>query len=331
MTAFSRRQACLALAASLAALASPAAFASDASAFPSKPVTIMTAFAPGSGPDAVLRLVADKLSRDWSQRVLVENRPGGGGFIAIEAARRAAPDGYTLLQLDSEHLGALPHLYKSRNFVTLDHFDPVAILFRTPFFIAVPTDSELKTVGDLVAKARANPGKLSYGSWAVGSPGHLGGEQLQSLTGVKMEHVPYREVSQLYTNLSTGDLDWAYGTLPSTQSVYQTGKIRYIAIAAPERHPQQPDVPTVAEAGGPQGVYVNSFVSLVAPKGVPADIAARINASVAKAVADPEIQARYKTFAFETLNWSPEDIRKQAQVKYDQYGELVTKAGISLE
>jgi len=328
---FTRRQVCSALAASLAAFASPASFAADASAFPSKPVTIMTAFAPGSGPDAVLRLVADKLSRDWGQRVLVENRPGGGGFIAIEAARRAAPDGYTLLQLDSEHLAALPHLYKSRNFVTLEHFDPVAILFRTPFFIAVPTDSPIKTVADLVDKARANPGKMSYGSWAVGSPGHLGGEQIQALTGVKMEHVPYREVSQLYTNLSTGDLDWAYGTLPSTQSVYQTGKIRYIAIAARERHPQQPDVPTVAEAGGPNDVYVNSFVSLVAPKGLPADIAARINASVAKAVADPDIQARYKTFAFETLNWSPEDIRTQAQVKYDQYGELVTKAGISLE
>ncbi len=324
-----RRQVCLGLATGLAVLAAPTAFAAEA--FPTKPVTVVTAFAPGSGPDAVLRLVADKLSRDWGQRVLVENRPGGGGFIAIEAVRRAAPDGYTLLQLDSEHLAALPHLYKSRNFTTLDHFDPVAILFRTPFFIAVPTNSELRSVGDLVAKAKANPGKLSYGSWGVGSPGHLGGEQIQALTGAPMEHVPYREVSQLYTDLSTGVLDWAYGTLPSTQSVYQTGKIRYLAIGAPQRHAKMPDVPTISEAGGPPDIAVNSFVSLVAPKGLPADVAARINASVAKAVADPDIQARYDTFAFETLNWSPQDIRKQAQVKYDQYGELVQKAGISLD
>src|SRR5205085_5337964 len=118
-----------------AATAFAATLAQAAEPFPAKPVTLVTAFAPGSGPDAVLRLVSDKLGRLWNQRVLVDNKPGGGGFIAIEQARRAAPDGYTLLQLDSAHIAALPHLYKSRNFVTLQHFDPVASLFRTPFFV----------------------------------------------------------------------------------------------------------------------------------------------------------------------------------------------------
>ena len=134
--------------------------------FPSKPVTLVTPFAAGSGPDAVLRLVSDKLSRLWNQRVLVDNKPGGGGFIAIEQARRAAPDGYTLLQLDSEHIAALPHLYKSRNFVTLQHFDPVASLFRTPFFVAVGADSKYKTMADLIADAKAIPGRSATGRGA---------------------------------------------------------------------------------------------------------------------------------------------------------------------
>ena len=152
--------------------------AQTAGAFPEKPVNIVTAFAAGSGPDAVLRQVADKLSKLWNQPVMITNKPGGGGFIAIDAVQRAPADGYTLLQLDSEHLAALPHLYKSKNFVTLNTFDPVAILFRTPFLVAVATDSKLNSIKDLVAAAKAEPNKVSYGSWGIGSPGHLGGEEL---------------------------------------------------------------------------------------------------------------------------------------------------------
>ena len=320
------------IAAGAAALLSlPVAAQAPAADFPSKPVTIVTPFAAGSGPDAVLRLVSDKLGRLWNQRVLVDNKPGGGGFIAIEQARRAAPDGYTLLQLDSEHIAALPHLYKSRNFVTLQHFDPVASLFRTPFFVAVPTDSKWKTMGDLVAAAKAQPGQISYGSWGVGSPGHLGAQQLESLTGTHMQHVPYREVSQLFANVGSGEVAWSFASLPSSQGIYKAGKLRYIAIAAPRRIPQMPDVPTMAESGGPAGLEVNSFVSLLTPKGVPAAIRARINADVAKVIADPEIRARFDTFAFEPLAWSPEEIERNAEIKSKIYGELVRRGNISLE
>jgi tripartite-type tricarboxylate transporter receptor subunit TctC len=314
-----------------ALLTTPVAAQAPAADFPSKPVTIVTPFAAGSGPDAVLRLISDKLGRLWNQRVLVDNKPGGGGFIAIEQARRAAPDGYTLLQLDSEHIAALPHLYKSRNFVTLQHFDPVASLFRTPFFVAVPTDSKWKTMGDLVAAAKAQPGQISYGSWGVGSPGHLGAQQLESLTGTHMQHVPYREVSQLFANVGSGEVAWSFASLPSSQGIYKAGKLRYIAIAAPQRIPQMPDVPTMAESGGPAGLEVNSFVSLLTPKGVPAAIRARINADVAKVIADPEIRARFDTFAFEPLAWSPEEIERNAEAKSKIYGELVRRGNISLE
>lgn len=316
-----------------AVLASASAQAQTAAAadFPSKPVTLVTPFAAGSGPDAVLRLVSDKLSRLWNQRVVIDNKPGGGGFIAIEQARRAAPDGYTLLQLDSEHIAALPHLYKSRNFVTLQHFDPVASLFRTPFFVAVGTDSKYRTMTDLIADAKAHPGQVSYGSWGVGSPGHLGGQQLDALTGTRMQHVPYREVSQLFANVGTGEVPWSFASIPSSQGIYKAGKLRYIAVAAARRVPQMPDVPTMAEAGGPPSLEVNSFVSLLAPKGVPAAVKAKINADVAKVIADPEIRARFDTFAFEPLAWSPEEIERNAEAKSKVYGELVRIGNISLE
>ena len=299
--------------------------------FPSKPITLYTAFAVGSGPDAVLRLVANKLSQQWKQTVTVDNRPGGGGFIAIEAARRGNADGYTLLQLDSEHLTALPYLYKQRQFDTLKTFDPVAPLFRTPFMVAVSAQSPWKSMGDLIAAAKAKPDSVSYGSWGVGSPGHLGGEWLEMLTGAKMTHVPYKAVSQLYTSVANGDVAWSFGSIPSSQGVYKAGKIKYLAVAAPKRIPQLPDVPTVAEAGGPAGLDVNSFVVLVTPKGVAADVRQKIHAGVQQVLADPEVRERFNTFAFEPLNWSHADILKQAEIKSRQYQQLIQKANISLD
>jgi tripartite-type tricarboxylate transporter receptor subunit TctC len=312
-------------------LSLPGVASSQVADFPSKPVTIVTPFAAGSGPDAVLRLVSDKLGKTWNQRIAVDNKPGGGGFIAIEAARRAAPDGYTLLQLDSEHLAALPHLYKARNFRTLEAFDMVGTLFRTPFMVAVATDSPWKSMADLVAAAKAGPGKVTFGSWGVGSPGHLGGALIESLTGTSMQHVPYREVSQLYTSVASGDVSWAYASIPSSQGAYRAGKIRYLAIAAPRRIPQLPDVPTVAEGGGPQGVDVNSFVVLVAPKGTPAALRQKINADVAKAVAEADIRERFNTFAFEPLAWSPDEIARNAEAKSRTYEELIKRANITLD
>jgi len=299
--------------------------------FPTKPVNIVTPFAAGSGPDAVLRMVGDKLGRLWNQRVTIDNKPGGGGFIAIDQARRAAPDGYTLLQLDSEHIAALPHLYKSRNFVTLQAFDPVAPLFRTPFFVAVGSDSKWKNMADLIADAKARPGQIVYGSWGVGSPGHLGGQQLDALAGIQMNHAPFREVSQLFTNVATGEVPWSFASIPSSQGIYKTGKLRYIAVAAPRRVPQMPDVPTMAESGGPAALEVNSFVSLLAPKGVSDEVKKKINADVAKVIADPEIKARFDTFAFEALTWSPEEIARQSEIKSKVYGDLVKRGNISLE
>jgi len=311
-------------------LISPAVFAQGAD-FPSRPVVVTTPFAVGSGPDVVLRVVADKLSKAWNQRLIVENKPGGGGFIAIDTVRRATADGYTLLQLDSEHLAALPHLYKQRKFETLQTFEPAASLFRTPFLVAVPTDSKWKSMPDLVAAAKAEGGNLTYGSWGVGSPGHLGGELLQDKTGIKMQHIPYRETSQLYMNVGTGDVSWSFASIPSSQATFKSGKIRYLAVAAPNRIPQMPDVPTIEEAGGPPGIDVNSFVVLVAPKGIPAAVREKIGNDVAKVLADPDTKARFEAFAFEVIDWKADEIRRRAEEKSTVYKKLIDSANISLD
>lgn len=319
-------------AAALLALGGPALAQNDAVAgYPSHPVTVITAFAVGSGPDAVLRIVGEKLAARWKQSVTVDNRPGGGGFVAIEAARRAKPDGYTLLQLDSEHVSALPYLYKKRNFVPLDHFDPVAPLFLTPFFVAVPTNSPWKNMGDLIKAAKAEPGKVSYGSWGVGSPGHLGGEWLDYLTGTRMTHVPYREVSQLFTSVANGDPAWSFASLPSSQGIYKSGKIRYIAVAAPKRIAQMPDVPTVAEAGGPAELDVNSFVSLLAPKGMNPALRNKIHGDVVSVLQDPQVREKFATFAFQPMSWSAAEMQQFARTKSEQYKLLIQKANISLD
>jgi tripartite-type tricarboxylate transporter receptor subunit TctC len=319
-----KRRALLAATLAVSCLAGTAP--AQAAGFPEKPVTLYTAFSIGSGPDVVLRILSQELSKMWKQPVIVENRPGGGGFIALEAVGKQPADGYSLLQLDSEHISALPHLYKSRNYVPLNKFDLVAPLFYTPFMIAVGENSPWRTVGDLI-----KPDGVTYGSWFVGSPGHLGGEWLGSLTDTKMLHIPYKEVSQLYTAVANGEVDWAFGTIPSTRPVYDSGKLRYLAIAAPQRHSLFPDVPTVAEAGGPAELDVNSIVSLLAPKGIPADIRDKIHTDITKVLFDPEVRKRFDTFAFEPLDWSLSELRKRLDQKSETYQALIQRAKISLD
>ena len=172
---------------------------------------------------------------------------------------------------------------------------------------------------------------MSYGSWGVGSPGHLGGTLLEMQTGIDMQHIPYREVSQLFMSVGAGDVNWSLGTLPSSSGAYKAGKLRYIAVASNKRLPQVPEVPTAAEAGGPKDFDVNAFVVLVSPKGLPPAVRAKINADVAKVLTDAEVKTRFDTFAFEPIAWSPEEIGRNAEAKSKVYEQLVKKANISLE
>jgi len=304
---------------------------SSAQQYPAKPVRILTPFPGGSGPDAVLRVVGEKLTKLWGQQVVVENRPGANGFIAIEAAKKAPPDGYTLVQMDDTHLALQPHLYKKIPYDINKDFDPVATLFRTYFFVVVPARSGWKDMKDLVAAAKAKNGDLTYGSWFVGSPGHVGAAMLEAATGTKMTHVPFKEMSQLYTGVANDDVAWAFGSAASSGAMYRASKVRYIAVAAPKRVAGFESVPTVAEAGGPAGFELKAWVALFAPHGTPPAIVAKMNADVAKVLAEPDVKERFAGFGFEPYAITPGEMTASMAADSTRYGDIVKRANIAVE
>ena len=311
----------------VAALAQPAA----AQQFPTKPVRVITPFPAGSGPDSVLRLVGDKLAKGWGHQVIVENRPGANGFIAIEAAKKAAPDGYTLVQMDDAHMAVQPNLYKKLPYDIAKDFDPVATLFRTYFFVVTPAESSWKSMADLLAAAKAKRGELTYGSWFIGSPGHLGAALLEGATGTEMTHVPFKEMTQLYAAVGNNDVAWAFGSAASAGPMYRAKKVKFIAVAAPRRIAGFPDVPTVAEAGGPANFEVKAWVALLAPRGTPTAVIARTNEGVAKALAEPDVRERLAGFGFEPFSSTPGEITKQIDSDSRRYAEVIKRAKISLD
>lgn len=307
------------------------ASSSSAQQFPTKPVRIVTPFGAGSGPDAVLRVVGEKLTRHWGQQVVVENRPGGNGFIAIEAAKKAPPDGHTLVQMDDTHMSLQPHLYKKMPYDIRTDFEPVATLFRTYFFVVVPSNSKWQNMKDLIDAARAKPGELTYGSWFIGSPGHVGAAMLEAATGTQMSHVPYKESSQLYTAVGNNEVSWAFGSAASSGAMYRAGKVRYLAIATGQRLAGYPDIPTVVEAAGPADLEVRAWVALFAPHGTPANIIAKVNQDIQKVITEPDVRERFTTFGFVPYAAPPSEITKERENDFQRYGEIVKRAKISIE
>ena len=197
--------------------------------FPTKVVKITAPFAAGAGPAIFTRIIADKLSKAWSQPVIVEAKPGASGFIAIEAVKNAAPDGHELLVVSNAHMAINPALYKTLPYDPRKDFVPVAMFYRTPFFLTVSTAGPYQSVPALIAAAKANPGTVSYGSSYVGSPSHLGSAEFEFLTGTKMIHVPYKDQSQMYVAIAGGDVGWAFSTLGSALPLMQSGRLTLIA------------------------------------------------------------------------------------------------------
>ena len=319
----------------LASLAAAALLAlapgAQAQPFPSKPVRIVTPFPPGSGPDSVLRIVGEKLGKAWNQPVIIENRPGANGFIAIEAAKKAPADGYTLVQMDDTHMSLQPHLYRNIPYDPARDFVPVATLFRTYFFVAVPANSSWKNVTDLVNAAKEKPGAITYGSWFVGSPGHLGGAQLEAATGTQMVHVPFKDMGQLYGSVGNNDVNWAFGTAASAGPMVKAGKVRFIAVAAPKRVAGYESIPTVAEAGGPPNFEIRAWVALFAPAGTPAAVAAAIQQDVARVLGDREVGERFAAVGFEPYSISPSEMKTLMEADLRRYGDVVKRAKISIE
>nr|WP_329720787.1 tripartite tricarboxylate transporter substrate binding protein [Ideonella sp.] len=327
MTTMNRRAA-VALAAAATLIAAVPAQAED---WPAKPVRIITPFPAGAGPEAVVRVLAEKLQKKWGKPVIVENKPGANGFLAIDAFKRGATDGTDLLQLDNVHLVAYPSLFKKLPYDPVKDFEPITPLFRTYFFVGVPTTSKYKTVGDIVADAKARPGVLNYGSWSIGNPVHLGSALLESMTSTEMQHIVYKETSMLYTGVANGELNFSLGTLATAGPLQRSGKIKFIAVTAPRRHPTFPDVPTVAESGGPAGYEVTGWTTIAAPRGLPKAVADKIQKDIEAALAEPDIKDRYATFGYETFPVTREQFNAFIASESTKYADVIKRAKVALD
>ncbi|MEP7083814.1 MAG: tripartite tricarboxylate transporter substrate binding protein [Betaproteobacteria bacterium] len=312
-------------------LAMAAVSAPLAQSFPSKPVKIYAPYSAGAAPAVFTRAIAEKLSKAWSQPVIVDARPGASGFIAIEAAKNAAPDGHELLVVSNAHVAINPSLYKKLPYDPQRDFVPVAMFYHTPFFLVVAAAGPYPNVSALIAAAKANPGAVSYGSSYVGSPSHLGSAEFEFLTGTKMIHAPYKDQSQMYVGVAAGDVGWAFTTLGSALPLLQAGRLKLIAIAASQRARSQPDVPTLAEAGGPPGMVVGSWLAIVAPRGTPPEVVRKINAEVNKALADPDVVRQLQNFGFEGAPESPEQLAEEFRADAKKFADLVRRTGATAD
>jgi tripartite-type tricarboxylate transporter receptor subunit TctC len=250
--------------------------------FPDHRIRLIVPFAPGGGVDIIARLLADFMSKDLGQPVIVENKPGAGTIVGTQEVARSAPDGYTLM-LGSPPFTINPSLYASLPFDTFKSFAPVALIARYFDIVVINPNLPFKSIQELIAYAKANPNKLNFGSSGIGTSIHLSGELFKSMAHIEMTHVPYKGTAPAVNDLLAGQVQIMFSTIPSVAGFVKGGQLRAIAITSDHRSPAFPDVPTVAEAGVP-GFVVEGWYGLIAPAGTPADALNVLNASVARAI-----------------------------------------------
>jgi tripartite-type tricarboxylate transporter receptor subunit TctC len=305
--------------------ASPQGFA------PTRVVKIISPLPSGLGPDVVARLLAERLTHVWGQQVIVEPRPGANGFIALGAVKRTKPDGYELGFVSNAHLAINPNLFKNVPYDSEKDFTLLSMVYRTPFFLVVSTTGPHHTMPELIAHAKANPGKLTYSSPYIGSPPHLGGALFAFMIGTQMLHIPYKEGQQVYTSVANGDVDLALGSSGSIIPLVKAGKIKPLAIAAKSRAAGYPDVPTVEEAGGPAGYTVDSWGAMIAPQGMPADLAHALAADIVAALAFPETAEGMRRIGFEPTPSTQAQLADNLHADLQRFADLIKRAGITAE
>jgi tripartite-type tricarboxylate transporter receptor subunit TctC len=277
---------CAAIAVACAALAAPPALAQP---WPTKPIRILVGFAPGGGTDIVARALAPKMAETLGQPVVVENRAGASGTIAADAVARSAPDGYTLLMGHSNSNAIAPFVLTNVAYDPATDFSAITYIGYVPNVLVLNPGVPAKSVAELIALARANPGTYTYASSGVGSTQHLAGALFAKLTDTKLNHIPYKGSGQAIADLLGGQVNMNFDTMPPVLEQVKGGKLRALAISTPQRLPQLPDVPTFTEVGI-RGFDVTNWYSVMGPKGMPPEIVAKVNDAVKKAMADPAIR-----------------------------------------
>ena len=313
----------LALAAVFCMLAIPVL----ADSYPSHPIRLVHGFAPGGAADTLSRIVAEGLSRNLGQPVVVEAKPGAGGNIAADAVAKAAPDGYTLGLVTGGHAISAA-LYKTLNYQPVDSFEMISTIVYYALVIAVRNDSPAKSLGDLIAMAKAKPGSLSFGSVGFGSTHHFTGELLNSMAGIEITHVPYRGDSQTITALLGGEVPMIVGTGVLLAPQIESGAVRGLAVTSATRMSFLPNVPTVDEAGV-KGFDVRTWAGLLAPKATAPAIVAKVNAALQDSLKDAATRSRVETAVGGDVRGStPQQMKALVESEIAKWSTVVDKARI---
>jgi tripartite-type tricarboxylate transporter receptor subunit TctC len=309
--------------------ASTAAPASGwAQAYPTRPITIMVFVPPGGGPDIVVRLIGQPLSQRLGQPVIIENRPGGGGNLALQAVVRAPADGHTLLLIATPHAVNVT-LYEKQGINVIQDIVPAASIDNDPFVMVVNPSFPAKTVAEFIAYAKANPGKINMGSSGSGNLSHLAGELFKMMTGTNMVHVPYRGMPAALTALMTGDVHVAFDALPSSIAHIRAGRERALAVTTATRVAALPDVPSLSDSV--PGYVVTGWLGIGAPKGTPAEIIERLNKETNAVLADSQTLARLENIGSEARSASPAEFQRFIAAETEKWGKVVKFAGLKVD
>ena len=321
----------IALAAMLAALATStlSGLAAQAQSYPNRSVRMILPFGAGGSVDVLSRMLGEQLSKRWGQTVVFDNRPGAGGNLAAELAAKSAPDGYTLFVIAAAFT-VNATLYKNLPFDPRKDFAPVAMIGATQNVLSVNVSLPAKSVAELTALAKAQPGAINYSSTGLGTSGHMTMELYKTLANVNLTHVPYRNFGQAMTELMGGFVKVATPSIPGSLGHFRAGRLRPLAVTGAKRSPALPDIPTMAEAGV-KGYDATTWYAVLAPAGVPAEIIAKINGDIAQALKDPALHAQISKRGIEPEVMTPEALRTFMDSEIEKWAKVIKAADIKVE
>ena len=299
-------------------------------AWPAKPIRLIVPFPPSGGTDILSREVAAAITAATKWTFVIDNRPGAGGNIGLEAAAKAAPDGYSIAMGQTANLAVNPSLYSRPPFDPLRDFAPIALVSAQPLILVVASQSPYKTLKDFVAGAKAKPGALNMGSPGNGTVGHIGGELFQRLAGLRCTHVPYKGAGPAVTDLMGGSIDFYFGNSQSVATLVNAGRLRAIAVTSGKRMAVFPAVPTVAESGY-AGFEVSTWSGLVAPAGTPASIVERLNAEVGRALQRKDLLDKLAADGSEPMGGTPQRFAEYIKSEHARWGAVIREAGIHID
>jgi len=298
----------------------------SAQPYPSKPIQMIVPVQAGSGADAILRIVANKMSDNLKQQIVLDNQPGAAGLIAMERAARAPTDGYTIAGVNDGSLVMTPHLYKKVNYDPLNSFEPISLIAQINW-VLIANPSMPKTIKDFIALAKARPGDIDYASGGNGSPQHIAMEVFAARTNLKFNHVPYRGATQAALDVVGGQIPVMFTATSIVLGNIRDGKVRALGVGSSKRSDLLPNVPTIAEAGVPGFEYF-TWAGLFAAKGTAKPIIDKLNAEAVKAVNDPATRERLRESALDPIGSSAEDLGRIVRESHERMGALIRKIGL---